>query len=193
MKIKSKKIVKQIKIFSNKGRDVLPFIIQINQVIKKYKYICHIHTKKSFHNKLGDEWRKYNLFNLLGNSQIISEILSDFENLYKLGLVFPETFYKIFIYFGDETREGNMKYLNYLIKRLSSDYKIVDKIFDFPIGNMFWARVSAIYQIFNINLKNKFPKESGQLDSTLMHGIERIWVFLAKINGFFYKKIFKHF
>ena len=193
IKNNSKANIYQIKIFSNKGRDVLPFIIQINPIIKRYKYICHIHTKKSFHNKLGDEWRKYNLFNLLGNNLIVSEILSDFENFYKLGLIFPETFYKIFIYFGDETRQANMKYLNYLIKRLSSDYKIIDRIFDFPIGNMFWARVSAIYQIFNINIDNKFPKESGQLDSTLMHGIERIWVFLAKINGFFYKKIFKHF
>ena len=37
----------EILIFDNKGRDVIPFLIQIKNVISKYKYLCHIHTKKS--------------------------------------------------------------------------------------------------------------------------------------------------
>ena len=35
-----------IKIVKNKGRDVLPLLIQMKNNIKKYKYICHIHSKK---------------------------------------------------------------------------------------------------------------------------------------------------
>ena len=58
---------------------------------------------------------------------------------------------------------------------------------------MFWARVSAVHQIFEINITNKFPKEIGQLDCTIMHGIERVWLYIVKLNDFFYLKIFKHY
>ena len=43
-----------------------------------------------------------------------------------------------------------------------------------------------------MNIEKRFNKENGKLDSTLIHGIERIWTYIIKINGFVYKKIFKH-
>ena len=58
---------------------------------------------------------------------------------------------------------------------------------------MFWAKVEAVYQIFNLNILDTFPKENYQVDGTIMHGIERFWLFLVKMNNFYYKKIFKHF
>ena len=183
----------KIKVFKNKGRDVLPFIIQLRKYVKKYKYICHIHTKKSFHSEFGDEWRLYLFNNLLGNKQIVSEILSDLENAEKLGIVFPEAFFKILLNHGNKIKEINLLNMNYLLKKIYPGYKINDNISDFPAGNMFWARTKAIYQIFEKKLENKFPKELGQIDSTLMHAIERIWLYIAKLNGYYYKKIFKHF
>ena len=86
-----------IKIIGNKGRDVLPLLIQMRIVIKNYKYLCHIHTKKTMYTNIGDDWRNYLLENLLGNEKIISEILSDFENNEKLGFIFPENYYKILL------------------------------------------------------------------------------------------------
>ena len=182
----------EILVLNNKGRDVLPFIIQLKTIFHNYKYICHIHTKKSLHSKMGDEWRDYLLYNLLGNKEIISDILSDFENNNKLGLIFPRIYYKIFLFFNCEISKSNLKKMNYLIKQIYPHMKISDKISEFPAGNMFWARISAIYQIFNINIEKRFPKELGQLDFTLMHAIERIWTYLTKINGYYYKNIFKH-
>jgi hypothetical protein len=44
----------EIQIFENKGRDVMPFLIQMKNKVKKYKYICHIHTKKSMYIILGN-------------------------------------------------------------------------------------------------------------------------------------------
>ena len=58
---------------------------------------------------------------------------------------------------------------------------------------MFWAKVSAIHQIFRIRFKKKFPKELNQTNETIMHGIERIWLYLVKLNGYYYKTIFKQF
>ena len=181
----------EIKKVDNRGRDVKPLIIQLRNVIKNYKYFCHIHTKKSTLIDFGDEWRKYLYNNLLGNERIVSEIMTEFQNNEKLGFIFPEFFYKVLDLFGKEPYDSNYKYMDYIIKKLFPKYEISKNYFDYPEGDMFWARVKAVYQIFNLNLK-KIPKESGQLNLTLMHGIERIWLYIVKLNGYYYKKIFKH-
>ena len=183
----------EIKIFPNKGRDILPLIIQLKKSIKKYKYLCHIHTKKSLHLKFGNEWRDYLYNNLLGDNKIISEILTEFENNEKLGFIFPEVYYKILDIFGKEKYDSNYEYINFILKKLFYKFRISLNYFDYPEGNMCWAKVKAIYQIFDLNLEKRFPKENGQLNLTLMHGIERIWLYIVKLNGYYYKKIFKHF
>ena len=55
---------------------------------------------------------------------------------------------------------------------------------------MFWARPIALYQIFNDNIIKSAPEEKGQIDGTILHAIERFWIYLAKLNGFEYKTIF---
>ena len=187
----------EIKIFENRGRDVFPFISQMKNKYKFYKYICHIHTKKSNHNSLlGKNWRNYIYSNLFGNQNILSEILFDFEKNQELGFIFPEIYYdlKKDIHGFDNTNfflnKPNKKYMNLILKKLSKMFKVGEKI-DFPTGNMFWAKTKAIYQIFNIRLK--YPKELNQTNETIMHGIERIWLYLVKLNGYYYKTIFKHY
>ena len=189
----------EIKIVENKGRDILPFIIQMKNKVKKYKYFCHVHTKKSKHDViLGNNWRNYLYENLLGNKQIISEILNDFETFEKLGFIFPEFYYYIIkdikeftnIDFG--LNRKNKKYMNFILNQIYPGFEIGDNII-FPSGNMFWAKISAIYQIFKIRFKKKFPKELNQTNETIMHAIERIWLYLVKLNGFYYKIIFKHY
>lgn len=176
----------EIKIVKNKGRDILPLLIQIEPVIHKYKYFCHIHTKKSLQDpRYGLAWRKYLYNNLLGNTEIISEILSDFENNDKLGFIFPEAFY--------EAKEAELKLnelliksINYLINKMFKGY-LRGKKLDFPAGDMFWAKSKAVYQIFTLNLKNDIFME-GKGPQTLLFAIERIWLYIVKYNGFYYKK-----
>ena len=182
----------EINIFDNKGRDVLPLIIQLKNKIKQYKYICHIHSKKSKTSPIiGVNWRNYLYNNLLGNEKIISEILSDFENNKRLGFIFPDTFYGIIIQKKILTK-NTLKYMKYLLKKLFPNCKIGTKL-DFPAGNMFWAKTNAIFQIFEINMEQKFEKEKDQTNDTIMHGIERIWLYLVKLNGYYYKTILKSF
>ena len=90
----------EILITENKGRDILPFLTQMKYKYKKYKYISHIHSKKSQTvPQIGFIWRNYLYNNLFGNTNIISEILYDFENDRKLGFIFPEAFYGIIKHF----------------------------------------------------------------------------------------------
>ena len=187
----------EITIFKNKGRDVFPFLSQMKKKYKYYKYLCHIHTKKSNHKSLlGANWRNYIYSNLIGNKEIVSNILFDFETNKKLGFIFPETYYDIIkdIYGFDNTKfslnKPNIKYMNKILEKILGDMKVGEKL-EFPAGNMFWAKTKAIYQIFNVRFR--YPKELNQTNETIMHGIERIWLYLVKLNGYYYKTIFKHF
>ena len=187
----------EITIFENRGRDILPFLNQMKNKYKNYKYICHLHTKKSVHKKnLGENWRGYIYENLIGSAEIISEIMYDFENNEKLGFIFPEEYYTIIKGIKDfENINLSLNivckaYMNYILKRIFKKYKVDEKLV-FPVGNMFWAKTKAIYQIFNLRLK--YPKEINQKNQTIMHAIERIWLYLVKLNGFYYKTLFKHY
>ena len=186
----------EIIIVKNKGRDILPFLIQMKYKIKHYKYCCHLHTKKSKHDiLLGSNWRSYLYENLLGNKEIISGILTDFENFDKLGFIFPEVYYDIIKGINNydsiefPLHKPNKKYINYILNKIFPGFEIGNKII-FPSGNMFWAKVKAIHQIFDIKFMNKFPKELNQTNDTIMHAFERFWLYLVKLNGYYYKIIF---
>ena len=189
----------EIQIFKNKGRDVLPLIIQLRKKIKKYKYFCHIHTKKSKHDViLGNKWRNYLYKNMLGNNEVISEIIYDFERFDKLGFVFPEVYFEIIKKIDNYEstnfflHKPNIKYMNLILNKIFPGFQVGEKLL-FPSGNMFWAKTKAVYQIFKIKLINLFPKELNQTNKTIMHAIERIWLYLVKLNGYYYQKIFKYY
>ena len=56
----------EIKIYENKGRDVYLFIRQMKSHYQNYKYICHLHTKKSEHKtNLGANRSEYLYNNLM--------------------------------------------------------------------------------------------------------------------------------
>ena len=180
-----------IQITKNKGRDILPMIKQLKNIIKNYKYICHIHSKKTKIQNLGRAWRRYLYENLLGNKEIISEILSDFENNNKLGFIFPETFYKIIILTW-RTSKTIKKYMNLFLNKIFPGYNIKKNLV-FPAGNMFWAKVGSIYQIYEQNIEKKCPEELNMSYKTILHAVERIWLYVVKLNGYYYKTIFKHY
>ena len=136
-------------------------------------------------------WRNYLFNNLLGETQTVSEILYDFENNEKLGFIFPEAFYRI-VYHLPLLFKETKAWMNFLFKKLFPNYQM-GSLLNFPAGNMFWAKSSAIFQIFEYNFTEYFPQEDSQTENTIMHAIERIWLYLVKINGFYYKIIFKYF
>ena len=75
------------------------------------------------------------------------------------------------------------------MKKINSKMYILQNYVDFPEGNMFWAKTAAIHQIFNL-YSNIILTQKYIL--MLEDKLDKIWVFLVKINGFSYKKIFKH-
>ena len=174
---KSKASKRQVKIFMNKGRDVMPFILQLQPVYKQYEYICHIHTKKSLHNDVGTIWRDYLYENLLGSKGIVDEILHVFETRQDIGVVFPQN-----IDLMDSCIEwgSNKEIAETLLKKMkvSIDLPESDHIM-FVAGDMFDLSLS----------ERDFPEENAQIDGTIMHAIERLWLYLAAGNGYDYQLI----
>ena len=78
-----------------------------------------------------------------------------------------------------------------IFKRISSNIKVTNK-YDFPAGNMFWARSEAVHQLITFDLAPLCPNEPVKIDGTILHGMERAWKFMAEYNGYTYKQMFKY-
>ena len=186
IRINSKASFYKLENYFNKRKDLLYLFSKFRNKAKKYKYICNINTNRYKNISYFEEWKNYLYNNLLGDSKIISEILTDFENNDNLGLIFPEKYYKSLFTFGDYIDIIDLKYLNLILRKINPKMRISHNLIDFPEGNMFWVKVRAIYSIFNINsLTRKFRLK-------IENNIEKIWIFVVKFNGYLYKTIFKH-
>ena len=186
--LNSNKNQQKVIILINRKNNLLEFIFILRNKLKNYKYICNMNT---FHYKnisYFQEWKNYIFNNLLGDSKIISEIVKDLEFNKNLGMIFPKQYYKSLITFGDQISSLDLNYLNISLNQIHYQVNITQLIFDFPEGNMFWARISAIFPIFNLISK---AKSKSKLLLILKEYLEKIWIFLLKINGFLYKTIFK--
>lgn len=181
---KANKLV--ISVMENKGRDVAPFLVQMHEIALSYKYLCHIHTKRSLHSDFGNLWREYLLKFLLGDSKIIGNHLELFDTDNSVGILYPKHFANVedFIEWG-----SNKHIAEELFEKLKVYFDGREEI-DFPSGNMFWLRVDAAKQIFKYKFVwDDFPCEKGQTDGTIMHAIERAWNIIVEENGYEVKVI----
>lgn len=179
----------ELLIGANRGRDVGLFLVQMNNIIFNYNYFCHIHTKKSKHTDFGDGWRRYLLDELLGSKEKVMDIIQLFDTDNKLGIIFPKTFSEVEKFIPGGNNTNNRIMLNRYFKLINVDIQLLNNnLKEFPVGDMFWGRSKAFTQVFSYPFTvADFPKETGQLDQTIMHGIERSWVYIAEYNSYHYK------
>ena len=65
-----------------------------------------------------------------------------------------------------------------------------DKLLDFPSGSMFWMRTAALKPLLDLNLAfEAFDTESGQIDATIAHAIERLYFYVCERAGYRWLKI----
>ncbi|PUE13570.1 glycoside hydrolase family 99-like domain-containing protein [Limnohabitans sp. WS1] len=160
----------------NIGRDIGPLMVELGDKIGSYDFIGHFHSKKSTTVNWGDQWRHYLFDNLLGSSEIVAGIFEQFSNDPKLGLMFPQNYPLIAPYadWGGLELECHR-----LLKSVGIDNCLPGRP-DFPAGNMFWARTSAIKPLFDRKWSyDHFEPEVGQVGKTMAHTIERVWKYVA--------------
>lgn len=164
----------------NGGRDLAPLFVHHRDLFNRYKYICHLHSKKSPHTDFGDEWRRYLFGACIGSAATVAAILTRLEADPKLAVAFPDTFPKIAPF---TNVEFNKDRIEALLKRLNSEWKY--ESVEYPAGSMCWIRTDAFRHVIG-----KMPEfaeieaEKGQVDMTWAHAMERCLTLIPKLSGF---------
>lgn len=155
--------------YENRGRDILPFLQILSLVIDLgYKAICKIHTKKSSHLGVqGAHWRRELMKELLGSPIVVARCLKKIK--YGAGLVVPTDY----LLNCNRYISKNTLHFTRLLERMGAPDEIGAQV-NYPGGSMFWFAPGALRPLLALNLQPEdFEKESGQLDGTLAHAIER--------------------
>lgn len=160
----------------NHGRDILPLVSLVNAgYLDPYLVVLKIHTKRSqwrsAHGGLsgdGEQWRAQLLDSLLGDTASIAAVLSAFAERLDLGLVTADGSVLGVEFWGD-----NEDHAANLLRRLEL---ILDPDgLRFAAGSMYWVRGFALQGLRALNLgAADFEPESGQVNATTAHAVERL-------------------
>jgi hypothetical protein len=171
----------------NRGRDIWPFIMLLRDgAFRDFDIVVKIHTKTSPNLQpapiAGAAWRRRMLFELLGSEPTIRAIVGRFAEMPNLGLIgaaglrvpsYPLS--------GRQALGSNSSVVRQLARRAG----INPVAADFFAGSMFWVRPRALEPLLRLNLSAAdFPPEQGQVDGTLQHALERLFVAAAECCGF---------
>lgn len=164
-----------VRALPNRGRDVAPWVVGFRDLIVESTIFCHIHSKRSDHNRSHGGWFRYLCHTLLGSLGVVDGILEILQNDKNIGVVSPCYFWTL----ANQPNYGkNKDAVDFLYKKLGGD-KLPDLCPDYPAGSFFWCRTSVLEPLFALDLKlEDFAEEGGQVDGTIAHGIERIIGFL---------------
>lgn len=166
------------RVYTNRGRDVYPFIDILRKNYSDYDYLLHIHSKKSAHNsRFGAEWLNYMMSHLLYSGNYIKNVLFAMEEN-QVGLAFPPVIEELF----PNYKWGKNREIVYeLLGTLGVDRtEFETETLMFPAGNMFWANASALGKLFAHEFRPEdFPAEPIKIDGTLAHAMERALYFIV--------------
>ena len=173
----------EVRVVPNRGRDIGPLLTGFADILDAYDVVGHVHGKRSswHENKdVGEVWRGFLWENLIGGTHsMMDRILREFHVQPELGLVFP----------ADPHIIGwtkNRALATSLAERMGYEGPLPDA-FDFPVGTMFWARVDVLRPLLDLNLSwEDYPAEPLPIDGTILHALERLLPFSAKLAGFSY-------
>ncbi len=165
--------------YTNRGRDILPFLKILDHVgPAQDEIILKIHTKKTYHRKDGALWRK-ELYETLLEQGNVARVLDAFKADPNLGIV---------------AARGHLVDLEHhwgsnedLVRALSDRMDLMyprAKSECFPGGSMFFARYWAISPLVALRLSDSdFAPESGQKDGTAAHAVERLFGTVCHARG----------
>ncbi|MFZ4524749.1 MAG: rhamnan synthesis F family protein [Chlorobium sp.] len=176
----------EVHVVPNQGRDIAPKLVSFRDVYRRYDYVLHIHGKLSTHVDVLSSWRHFLFESLLGTPQVVSSILSVFEQFPNIGMIAVQHF---------ELVRHRVNWGGYFLiaQRLAErmGFTLDEKEpLDFPSGSMFWARTLALQPLLDIGLKiEDFDVESSQIDATLAHAVERIFFHTCEYAGFNWIKV----
>lgn len=159
-----------LRVVENRGRDILPFLKIIKDVIEfGHQFFVKVHTKKSLHRSDGHLWRD-DLFSKLLKNESLAYSIDYLKKNHDIGILCPEGHLVDMSYFVG----SNAKRIAERSLRMGVDLNDLSHI-SFSAGSMFSARVSAVIPLINVVSESDFEDEQGQVDGTFAHVIERLF------------------
>lgn len=170
----------EIVVYENRGRDILPFLLVADRLLDEgVDIVLKLHTKRSTHRADGDSWRRELVQGLLSR-EVAAHALRALRDDPSLGLIAPQGHLQPLHYFWG-ANETNVRYL---ASRLGVSPPSPEQD-TFIAGSMFWLRLSAIRSLLDAGIGLwEFEDESGQVDGTLAHAVERVFSLAAVRDGF---------
>lgn len=164
----------EIRVFPNTGRDIAPKLYGFHDVYQNHDLVLHLHGKRSSYTHRLNEWFKHILDCLLPDTDEINRILSFFKDIKTIGIVAPQVYRPVL---RSMNWARNFELAEELRYRLDWAEPLPDdEDLYFPAGSMFWARTAALKPLLDLSLKTEnFPPETGQIDGTITHAIERMF------------------
>lgn len=169
----------EILVFENRGRDILPFLTAAARLRDEgQSFLLKLHTKRSPHRSYGDAWRRHLIRGALPEGGVAA-IAARFLDEAKLGMLAPPGHLRPL----QDHLSGNQRVLEYARRRIGVDpLALLDAAF--VAGSIFWARIDALAPILDAGfMAGEFEQEQGQIDGTLAHAIERLFVVAAQHHG----------
>jgi lipopolysaccharide biosynthesis protein len=164
----------------NKGRDILPFLFALERTKLDFDIGLKLHTKRSPHRADGAIWRQM-LFGDLLPKKGCEPIVSLFREDPNLGFVAPGDHW---VRIGEHLGR-NFEYLCKISNRIRDGFSYRDlDTGRFIAGSMFWFRRQALRGLDLSAVQDMFVEESGQLDGTAAHAIERIFSLVGERNAY---------
>lgn len=169
-----------VRAVENRGRDLGPFVTEFARALAGHEFVGHIHGKRSVHSNWKSDWRRQLLVHLLGSPAAIRSVFDRFASDARLGMVFPVYHHSL----REQISWGNNFAACEALARTLDLSVEADKLVLFPAGSMFWARSSALEPLlrggFDLEM---FPAETGQLDGTTAHALERLFGEIVDSRG----------
>jgi glycosyltransferase involved in cell wall biosynthesis len=171
----------EIRVMPNQGGDMGPFLKGFAHEIESggYDVFGHVHGKQSLgvDAVMGNLWREFLWENLIGGTHAMLDLaVAVFATRSDLGLLIAEDPHLV-------GWDENRVVAETLAARMGLATPLED-FFDFPLGNMFWARPSALRPLLDMDLTwEDYPTEPIAKDGTLVHALQRLVPYAARRAG----------
>jgi lipopolysaccharide biosynthesis protein/ubiquinone/menaquinone biosynthesis C-methylase UbiE len=167
-----------VSIAENRGRDIGPFVALLRSgLLDGYGWVLKLHSKRSLHRIDGDAWRRNLVTTLVGNRDRVANVIAILFRETKLGLVGPSDYRRQ----DTESWGSNRERVNEYERRMG--LPVADRP-NFFAGSMFWFRPEALKPLIDVMGEDAFEDEAGQIDGTLAHAIERLFIGSATAAGY---------
>ena len=192
---REKNVSAEVRLVSNRGRDLSALLVGCADAFKKFKYLCFVHDKKSVRAQesvaVGSAFFHLLWSNLLASSGFVENVLATFESEPQLGLLVPPQpyngGYKLLFFDAKFWSGACYDKTVELANKLNIPKNFVSAEFaPLSIGSVFWCRTEALKKVTDANWKiDDFPVEPMPMDGTVSHALERILPFAAQADGFY--------